>query len=467
MFESTLNSVNSFRDSLGLKRADSGVGSFRNVSFFILNEQKQSGGRRIAKREYPLRETGGVNDLGRKLRERTFSACVLGKDADKAKDALIEALDSAGAGELVHPDFGSVSVMVDSWECRSNANELGYFEFTITVFPAATDNAPETQQDTSSAISSQADSMFGSLGDTLTDAWQFVQEGTAGATAVLDAITGVIDDIYDAVENVGVLQDVNSLLSSLAGLKGSATGLLNQPGMIAANVLGAMSGLSGILDASTAFRAYERLNIHLETRKASVDVTHKTAAAVANVTALFHVAQNAALVSQTLAASGVLTQALDAASKTDTTPRAPEITAAGSAQLNTITTNTTATALASAAGDESDVHPLFESVTDLERVAAEIGKQLDAAALEAADAGFTSDSGDLTRLRLLTVYDLRQRGLRLPGVTTLTLARTEPALVALYRATGNSRQWQRMSRRNGIGNPLFTPGGVDIEVIDE
>ncbi|MIG96111.1 multidrug DMT transporter permease, partial [Salmonella enterica] len=140
---------------------------------------------------------------------------------------------------------------------------------------------------------------------TLSDAWQYVQEGTAGAAAVLDAITGVVDDIYDTVENVGVLQDVNSLLSSLSALKGSVSGLLNQPAMLGANVLGALSGLSDILDASTAFSAYGRLNVHLKSRQSSIDVNHKPAAAVGNVVALFHVAGNASLISQAAAASGV------------------------------------------------------------------------------------------------------------------------------------------------------------------
>lgn len=478
MFQNTLNSVNAFRDSLGLKRADSGQGTFRSVPFLVLNEQKQSGGRRIVKREYPLRDTGGTNDLGRKLRERTFSACVLGKDAATAKDALIEALDAPGAGELVHPDFGSVSVMVDSWECRSKADESGYFEFTVTVYPAATDNAPESQQNTAAAVSQQKESLFGSLGDTLNNAWQFVQEGTAGASAVLDAITGVMDDIYDTVENVGVLQDVNSLLSSLSALKGSVTGLLNQPALLGANVLGALSGLSDILDASTAFSAYGRLNVHLKARQASIDITHKPASAVGNITALFHVAGNASLISQAAATSGVLTQATESGNRASTTPRSPQITASVSrtssvsspvpgSQLNTITPTVSSSGVVFADDEQDNSHPVFESYTDIERVVAEIGAQMDAAAIQAADSGFITDCTGITRMRLLTVYDLRNRGLRLPGVTRITLTRTAPALVALYRVTGNSRQWQRMARRNGVQNPLFVPGGVGIEVMDE
>jgi|GEM_PF-1937248 Mu-like prophage DNA circulation protein len=480
MFESTVNSINSARDALGLKGAVSGVGSFRNIPFYILNEQKQSGGRRIVKREYPLRDAGGTNDLGRKLRERTFSACVLGKDAKKQSDALIDALESAGAGELVHPDFGTISVMVDSFDSHRNASELDYYEFTVTVYPAATDSAPESTQNTASAVASQKDSLFGSLGDTIKDAWQTIQEGTAGATAVLDAITGTIDDIYDAVENVGILQDVNSIMSSLTALKGSAEGLINAPAMLGANILGALSGLSDVCDASAAFRAYERLGIHLAKRKLSIDTSHIPDAAVSNINTLFYTASTAALVSKASAASGVLTQAIDSSTVAATSrPRAPELTADSGttssvastitgSQLNAITpVNSTAGVVSSVSSTGETVYPLYESITEIEALSASLGEELDEAALSAADAGFITDSNAITRLRLLTVYDLRQRGLRLPGVTATTLTQTEPALVALYSLTGNSQQWQRFSRRNGISNPLFVPGGVELEVIDE
>ncbi|HFO9833547.1 TPA: multidrug DMT transporter permease, partial [Escherichia coli] len=56
---------------------------------------------------------------------------------------------------------------------------------------------------------------------------------------------------------------------------------------------------------------------------------------------------------------------------------------------------------------------------------------------------------------------------QLAGSETHRLPETMPAMVALYRYTGNSRNWQRLARRNGISTPLFVPGGVSIEVINE
>ncbi|XIX49970.1 hypothetical protein AB2F98_01670 [Escherichia coli] len=53
------------------------------------------------------------------------------------------------SGELVHPDFGTVAVMVDSWECRTKADELNYYAFTVTVYPSRLPRMqPRTQKPT-------------------------------------------------------------------------------------------------------------------------------------------------------------------------------------------------------------------------------------------------------------------------------------------------------------------------------
>ncbi|MCZ5436099.1 hypothetical protein O5476_00050 [Escherichia coli] len=75
----------------------------------------------------------------------------------------------------VHPDFGTVDVMVDSWECRTKADELNYYAFTVTVYPSLQDTAPDSETDTSAAVPAQAVAVTGSLGDTLSSVWQTVK----------------------------------------------------------------------------------------------------------------------------------------------------------------------------------------------------------------------------------------------------------------------------------------------------
>ncbi|MDR8532995.1 DNA circularization protein [Serratia nevei] len=487
MFEDILGSVNSARNSvqnaLGVTNNSAGLGSFRGVSFYTFREQRQTGGRRIVKREYPLRDEGGAIDLGRKLTERTFTACLLGKNAKAQCDALLEALDAAGAGELMHPEYGTLSVLVDNYECRAVADELNYYEFTITVYPEATATAPEIQDNTGQAVAAQTDSLFGELGDTLAGAWSVVQEGIQDATTVLDAINGVFDDIYNAVENIGIMDDVNRLMGAITAVQGNIEGLINTPSMLAANVLGALSGITSVTDASSSYRAFERLGVHLSRRADGIDTSHISPGAAKNVQALFHVASTGALASQTQAASGIVTLALERdsyqARSLSQSPTLFVTTAAGSSTASPTVTaslqqNVNQNAAQSSLLGDSPADtpapasvPLFESAADIARVATALSQALDSAILTAADAGFTRSSTALRQLRLVAINDLQVRGLQLAGVSLVIPKRTEPALVTLYRQTGNSRQHQRLARRNGIANPLFVPGGVAIEVINE
>lgn len=73
----------------GIKSAvvrTTGKGTFRNVPFFVIEEQKQAGGRRLVKREYLLRDTGGVNDLGKASLPYIQRACILNSNAETARD---------------------------------------------------------------------------------------------------------------------------------------------------------------------------------------------------------------------------------------------------------------------------------------------------------------------------------------------------------------------------------------------
>ncbi|EPN5373047.1 DNA circularization protein [Escherichia coli] len=495
MFEDALNAVNAVRDKTGGGRKTTGKGTFRNVPFLVIEEQKQAGGRRLVKREYPLRDTGGVNDLGKKLRSRTFSACILNSNAETARDeagALMDALDAPGSGELVHPDFGTVAVMVDSWECRTKADELNYYAFTVTVYPSLQDTAPDAETDTSAAVSAQAVAVTGSLGDTLSSVWQTVKDGTAAATAVMDAVTCVIDDICDAVDNLGITQTVSGLMGSLSAMKGSVTGLINKPAMLTSSLMGALSGVSSLCDTRTAFSTWNRLAQRFERRHAAtagrqgtITTSYNSPVAEKNIATLNYVMLAAAQTYRAEAASQALTAALDFSRRMDNAASAPVLdapstttgTASGASSTSaTVTQGQLQLTAITPDGGFSQVSfsdsgtatpPVFESVSDIGKTATMLGAALDTVILTASEQGFSKDSVQLTQLRLLVVADLEKRGLQLAGSETHRLPETMPAMVALYRYTGNSRNWQRLARRNGISNPLFVPGGVSIEVINE
>lgn len=90
-----------------------GKGSFRGVPFLIEEEQGLDGGRRIVSHEYPLRDEGLTEDMGKRLRRYQVSCLVIGDDHIEQAEKLIDALEASGAGTLKHPYFGTLEVRVD------------------------------------------------------------------------------------------------------------------------------------------------------------------------------------------------------------------------------------------------------------------------------------------------------------------------------------------------------------------
>ncbi|EBL2576997.1 multidrug DMT transporter permease [Salmonella enterica] len=456
-----------------------GKGSFRNVPFLIYKEQRERGGRNIVKREYPLRESGGADDLGPKLPAFTFTVIVEGDDAQAQRKALRDALYAPGAGELIHPDYGTLNVLIDNFESRYNVSEQRVVEFTINATPQANDTAPDAQKDTATALTTKAGNGLNSIFNTLADGWAVVSDNLHDLQAMADTVSGKIDALENTVSSVGIMQDISSFSASFSAMKGNITALITSPlrmaqqfagifsGLIALPSLpslsllgdkkrnqsgGAYTGASPAGSLSTPDEAvrsqggtqlYQALSAFydtLVTQDRQRDLNSLTPTTQANIRLIQSVMQSAVVLAQVQTAASLLTIAV-----------AQAATPAGTGA----TTDTPITV------------PLLQSAADVQAVSHMLGQSLDAQVLAFSGQGYTRTALALREARLSLVEDLTTRGVQLPGVSSVAVRTTEPALVTLYRATGNSVQWQRFVRRNGVVHPLFVPGGSVVEVIDE
>ncbi|HDP1129505.1 TPA: DNA circularization protein [Salmonella enterica] len=456
-----------------------GNGSFRNVPFLVYKEQRERGGRNIVKREYPLRESGGADDLGPKLPAFTFTVIVQGDDAQAQRKALRDALYAPGAGELIHPDYGTLNVLIDNFENRYNVSEQRVVEFTINATPQANDTAPDAQKDTATALTTKAGNGLNSIFNTLADGWAVVSDNLHDLQAMADTVSEKIDALENTVSSVGIMQDISSFSASFSAMKGNITALITSPlrmakqfagifsGLIALPSLpslsllgdkkrnqsgGACTGASPAGSLSTPDEAvrsqggtqlYQALSAFydtLVTQDRQRDLNSLTPTTQANIRLIQSVMQSAVVLAQVQTAASLLTIAV-----------AQAATPAGTGA----TTDTPITV------------PLLQSAADVQAVSHMLGQSLDAQVLAFSGQGYTRTALALREARLALVEDLTTRGVQLPGVSSVAVRTTEPALVTLYRATGNSVQWQRFVRRNGVVHPLFVPGGSVVEVIDE
>ncbi|EAA6774710.1 multidrug DMT transporter permease [Salmonella enterica subsp. houtenae] len=454
-----------------------GKGSFRNVPFLIYKEQRERGGRHIVKREYPLRESGGADDLGPKLPAFTFTVIVQGDDAQVQRKALRDALYAPGVGELVHPDYGTLNVLIDNFESRYNVSEQRVVEFTITAVPQANDTAPDAQQDTAAALTQKTGSGLNSVFNTLADGWSVVSDNLHDLQAMMDTVSEKIDALENTVSSVGILQDISTFAASFTAMKGNITSLITSPLRMAQQFAGVFSGLialpsvpamsllrnhtgttpSGSLAVpDEAVRSqggtqlYQSLSAFydtLTTQDARRSLTGLTPATQNNIRLLQSVMQSAVVLAQAQTAGNLLTIAVAQAGVPAPVPLSGSGTGTGV--------------------DASAPVSLLQSAGDVRAVSHALGQSLDAQVLAFSGQGFTRTALALREARLALVEDLTTRGVHLPGTSSVMVRTTEPALVTLYRATGNSVQWQRFVRRNNVIHPMFVPGGQVLEVIDE
>ncbi|EGT9726020.1 multidrug DMT transporter permease [Salmonella enterica] len=454
-----------------------GKGSFRNVPFLIYKEQRERGGRHIVKREYPLRESGGADDLGPRLPAFTFTVIVQGDDAQAQRKALRDALYAPGAGELVHPDYGTLNVLIDNFESRYNVSEQRVVEFTITAVPQANDAAPDAQQDTAAALTQKTGSGLNCVFNTLADGWSVVSDNLHDLQAMMDTVSEKIDALENTVSSVGILQDISAFAASFTAMKGNITSLITSPLRMAQQFAGVFSGLIALpsvpsmsllrnhagttpsgslaipdeaLRSQGGTQLYQSLSAFydtLTTQDARRSLTGLTPATQSNIRLLQSVMQSAVVLAQAQTAGSLLTIAVAQAGVPASAPLSGSGTGAGV--------------------DASAPVSLLQSAGDVRAVSHALGQSLDAQVLAFSGQGFTRTALALREARLALVEDLTTRGVHLPGTSSVTVRATQPALVTLYRATGNSVQWQRFVRRNNVIHPLFVPGGQVLEVIDE
>ncbi|CNI61915.1 DNA circularization N-terminal domain-containing protein [Yersinia enterocolitica] len=217
--------------------------SFRGVRFDVVNA-RDSWSRDIAQHEYPYIDGADVQDMGRKARNIRLSALFWGDDYDSRLQSFIAELDKRGAGELIHPIYGSMpNMQVIECQVGHDAENVDYCTVELVFLESKTGN-PFFSQDYPTA---QADVIFNqvqslmdaeqSLMDNalapLRDAKKLMSKSKALASAALNLllifrgeITGFVGSTTDFVQYPGAfmsdLQSAVSLTSQNATSSGSS-----------------------------------------------------------------------------------------------------------------------------------------------------------------------------------------------------------------------------------------------------
>lgn len=124
---------------------------FRNASF-VVPSHDLSGGSRGAVHEFPKKDIPYVENMGKRVKQFSIEAFIIGDDYMIDRDALITELDK-GSGKLVHPYYGTIDVFCQNYTVRETDTENGMVRFTIQFVQSGALTFPNTVIDTVKDVS--------------------------------------------------------------------------------------------------------------------------------------------------------------------------------------------------------------------------------------------------------------------------------------------------------------------------
>ncbi|KJV30029.1 DNA circularization N-terminal domain-containing protein [Luteibacter yeojuensis] len=112
--------------------------SFRGVPIDIAADQMNAA-RMVTNNAIPYRDGEEGEDMGREARVVSLRIAVLGDDYEQRLQALIAALDQGGPGELIHPVYGPLRVLVSRYTVEHAAETPDYAEVSAVFVEHALD----------------------------------------------------------------------------------------------------------------------------------------------------------------------------------------------------------------------------------------------------------------------------------------------------------------------------------------
>lgn len=381
--------------------------SFRGVPFYVSAVELESG-RRIVEHEYVLRNEVFAEDMGRRKRDFTVEAYVLGPSYTSARDALLSACEQQGPGILVDPYKGAVTVACKGIRIRESADEGGICRITLSFVETGEQKFPAATVDRAFTLAAAAQNVIDvAKGDLIfsmlvTRVPEFVRMAAKGE---MDKLAFKLVDMVFPGASYTALSNFRRLADAFAAVTGA---LSSDPNKAADQIVNSIQSVRATAPAPSI--AQKNTELLLDTNPdLEVGTTVMRNAARTNRQAVCDLIKRVALAEQ---AQNIFLSSYE----------------------------TYESAVAARDG--------FVGI-------------LDAAAATAGDDSFIA----LQKLRAEVVAGVPGESENLPRIGSLTLKEPMPSLVVAYNLYEEPARSAEIVSRNGVRHPGFVPAGVSLEVL--
>ena len=153
--------------------------SFGGVEFKV-DVSARVGGRRTVLHEFPKRDTPYAEDMGRAAKRFTIAGYVIGGDYFDQRDALIDALETEGAGTLIHPTMGEFQVNPGPYNVTEHRERGRIAEFEMSFVEAGSNYNSSPSDDTQSSVNNAANKSDAATGGAANAALNDTSNGGIG-----------------------------------------------------------------------------------------------------------------------------------------------------------------------------------------------------------------------------------------------------------------------------------------------
>lgn len=390
--------------------------SFRGIQFKV-KDSDMLFGRRGETHEYPYRDSPYSEDLGRKAREISINAYIIGDNYTFQRDALIAAIEENGtAGTLIHPTLGTLTVVPKECHVTFDKDQGGVEFFSLTFMESGQNQYPSSLVNTSAIVSALSTSTAATFLTNFSSKFQLL---------------GFPDFLANTAQSQG--QGFLSNIKSILQVTAPAGGFFSS-----------FTTLLGSFDSNTLSNVLDGTQFGSETSSVVKSFSSSYSAPAQAYTAqrqLVQVQNNANLTSNY------------------TTPSRTQETNNSVAYKNLVT----GTALAEMANLAAVIkYPSRdEAIATRDQLSGLLSDQI----LIHADAGNDELYNALRALRAAVIKDLNTRGAQLTKIITIKTLDSMPALCLAYAQYEDAERAEEIITRNHISHPLFTPANSELELL--
>lgn len=390
--------------------------SFRGVPFLLQTVRGKTGRRALA-HEFPKSNQGSTEDNGGVLNAETIQAVLVGPSAESDFQRLIEALNVAGPGELIHPYFGIRQVQIGEVDYDLDNNERDICRLSFQVYAASSNLFPTERVDTQQAVSEQATQANEAQCECFAaDVSEMSPEEVA---SLGDKLDGMLDDMDNMVNNLpGLPDEIGEWVGRVDRMKFSLGRALAYPGTLARELTG---HIFRIKDLATELPL--SLNVYGQ------------------------------LIGKWQGLREELSPTTSGTTDTPAQARKKAVERVGVDLMLTAAVTGKANAVASGA---------LPDTKEAENAASSLATEIAYLANIAVESGNSDGWRVLRKLRVSVVQDVQARAKQLPTLRTVTIDRAMPSALLAYQLTGDTNQRDDMVTRNRLSRPSFVVGTVDV-----